>query len=155
MSLGSKTTSFKSILLAIFVSLFISCNSDGQTRRLKFSTGSESTPEILVEVASTASSREIGLMYRKSMDEKRGMLFIFEDERPRSFWMKNTHIPLDMIFVDANHVVVKVIHNTEPYTTSPYLSEKPAKFVVEVNAGKAKEWGIIEGSLLVLIDSSF
>lgn len=82
------------------------------------------------------------------------MLFIFEDERPRNFWMKNTLIPLDIIFIDSNHQVVKVIENTEPYSTSPRLSEKPAKYVVEVNAGKAREWGIKEGSKLVMIDSS-
>lgn len=145
---------FRDILLLVIVTLSLSCTSDGQTRRLKFESEGKGTPKILVEVASTPSSREIGLMYRKSMEENRGMLFIFEDERPRNFWMKNTLIPLDIIFIDSNHQVVKVIENTEPYSTSPRLSEKPAKYVVEVNAGKAREWGIKEGSKLVMIDSS-
>ena len=142
-------------LLLIFIAIcFFSCSSDGQTRRVKFNSNGVKSPELSVEVASTVSSREIGLMYRKSMDAQSGMLFIFEDERPRNFWMKNTYLPLDMIFIGSDLLVVKVIHNAEPLTTSPRSSEKPAKYVVELNAGKAAEWGISEGSKLIMIDSS-
>ena len=81
-------------------------------------------------------------MFRKSLPQNQGMLFIFEDEQPRAFWMKNTLIPLDMIFIDANWRIVKLIKNAEPCKEDPcptYDSERPAKYVLEVNAGQIKE----------------
>ena len=88
-----------------------------------------------IELAETEPRRELGLMYRDKMAENQGMLFIFDDEAIRSFWMKNTVLPLDMIFVNAHDEIVTIHRNTTPYSEQSYESTKPAKYVVEVNAG--------------------
>lgn len=90
----------------------------------------------------------MGLMYRKQMDSNHGMLFVFPDEDLRSFWMRNTYLPLDIIFISATRKVVSVSENATPLTDTARPSEGPAKYVVEVNAGLAKTWGITKGSTL-------
>ena len=100
---------------------------------------------IEIEIANDNESIERGLMYRRSMDENKGMLFIFPDERPRSFWMKNTYIPLDIIFVNSQMEIVSIKeHNTQLGEWS-IPSEKPAMYVVEVNAGFCGRHGIKTG----------
>lgn len=88
-----------------------------------------------VEVAQEDSKRQLGLMYRDRIGENQGILFVFEDDEPRSFWMKNTVLPLDMIFVNGRNEIVTIHKNTTPYSEQSYASTKPAKYVVEVNAG--------------------
>lgn len=95
-----------------------------------------------VEVANDELARERGLMYRKSMPADRGMLFIFPEALPRSFWMKNTYLPLDMIFINGAHQVVGVVHHAEPLTMTPRSVPTPAQYVLEVNAGFAKRFGV-------------
>lgn len=73
------------------------------------------------------------------------MLFVYPDEAPRSFWMKNTYIPLDMIFMGADGRIVKIIESATPRTTTPRPSEKPARFVLELNGGRAGEAGLRTG----------
>jgi uncharacterized membrane protein (UPF0127 family) len=79
------------------------------------------------------------------MPESAGMLFIFPQEEVRSFWMKNTYIPLDIIFVDASREIVTIQSNTQPLSTEPVPSYKPAKYVIEVNAGFTSKHNIKEG----------
>jgi uncharacterized membrane protein (UPF0127 family) len=101
-----------------------------------------------VEIADTSAERTKGLMYRKSLAEYNGMFFIFETEQPLNFWMKNTLIPLDMIFLDANYGVVKVQKNVQPCKIDPcavFLSGKPAKYVLEVNSGTSDRMGLKAG----------
>jgi uncharacterized membrane protein (UPF0127 family) len=74
-------------------------------------------------------------MYRDKLAENQGMLFIFEDDAPRAFWMKNTVLSLDMIFVNSRNEIVTIHKNTTPYSEQSYESTKPAKYVIEVNAG--------------------
>jgi len=100
--------------------------------------------KIDIEIANTEAKREQGLMYRTHMAENHGMLFIFDKDQSLSFWMKNTVIPLDMIFINSKFVIVKIHKNTIPYDESQYSSGKPAKYVVEVNAGFADKYGIKE-----------
>ncbi|MFA3783746.1 DUF192 domain-containing protein [Melioribacteraceae bacterium 4301-Me] len=102
--------------------------------------------KIDIEIADTDEKRELGLMYRDKMEENRGMLFIFPQETYQSFWMKNTIIPLDMIFINANKEIIKIQKNTIPYSEQSYSSEKPAKYVIEVNAGYCDRHGIKEGN---------
>lgn len=99
-----------------------------------------------VELAVTPRQRQIGLMFRKSMPENHGMLFIFDEERPQSFWMKNTYIPLDMIFIDSSGTVVHVHKGARPLDQTVIHSQKPAMAVLEVNAGAAERMGIVTGS---------
>ncbi|MBN1962104.1 MAG: DUF192 domain-containing protein [Deltaproteobacteria bacterium] len=101
---------------------------------------------VLVEVAISQKDHQRGLMYRQSLETNHGMLFIFKDEAIRSFWMKNTYIPLDMIFINSQLQVVGVIHNAKPLSLSSRSVDTPAKYVVEVNAGYAKHFGITRGT---------
>jgi uncharacterized membrane protein (UPF0127 family) len=79
------------------------------------------------------------------MKDDQGMLFIFPYETEQSFWMKNTVLSLDIIFVNANFEIVKIHHNTTPFSEQSYSSEKPAQYVVEVNAGYSNKLGLTEG----------
>lgn len=104
--------------------------------------------KIEVEVADDEVERMRGLMYRDSMAEKQGMLFLFEREEPMSFWMKNTHIPLDIIYVDAEKRIVHIATHTKPYSEEQIPSPAPAQFVVEVNAGFTQSHSIQVGDLI-------
>ena len=88
-----------------------------------------------IEIADDEASRMQGLMYRDSMAENQGMLFVFPDEAERSFWMENTILPLDIIYIDARNRIVTIQKNTVPYSRDSIPSNGPAKYVVEVNAG--------------------
>ncbi|MGB3017511.1 MAG: DUF192 domain-containing protein [Ignavibacteria bacterium] len=104
--------------------------------------------KIEVEVADNDREREIGLMYRKSMDDNKGMFFIFNKEEPQSFWMKNTIMPLDIMYVNLANEIVKIHKNTVPFSESSIPSGKPATYVVEVAAGFTDRHGIAEGDLI-------
>ncbi len=93
--------------------------------------------DFLVEIADTAEERQLGLMRRTSMPANQGMIFEWEDEGVRTFWMKNTLIPLDMIWLDANKTIVD-IKAAEPCTTEDcptYQGQGVAKYVLELNQG--------------------
>jgi len=105
-----------------------------------------------VEIAETSEERSKGLMFRESMREDHGMLFIFDEVAPRSFWMKNTLISLDMIFLDDTLVVVDIKQNVPPCEADPcpaYSSSLPAMYVLELNAGIAEKEGIVLGSRML------
>ncbi len=93
-----------------------------------------------IEIAETEYETQTGLMYRASMDANQGMLFIFPEERMHSFYMKNTEIPLDLIFIKADSTVASFQENAEPYNESGLSSQIPVKYVLEVNAGLAEKW---------------
>lgn len=103
-----------------------------------------------IEIADDDYQRETGLMYRKSMQDDRGMLFIFEDEQPRGFYMKNTDIPLDLIFLNAQNKIVSIAKNAQPRNLETIPSEAPAQYVLEVNAGLADQWNLQPGDSLIL-----
>jgi uncharacterized membrane protein (UPF0127 family) len=109
------------------------------------------TTKIPVEVAQTSEQRGQGLMHRESLEG--GMVFVFEDETQRSFWMKNTLIPLDMMFVGSDMTIREIKRDIQPCEADPcesYPSQYPAKYVVEVNAGFSDENGIKEGQKIEL-----
>jgi uncharacterized membrane protein (UPF0127 family) len=95
-----------------------------------------------VEVASSDAQRQMGLMFRESMGEDEGMLFLFPTERHNSFWMHNTLIPLDMFFVDADWNVVGIVEQATPQTDDPRNVPLMSQYVLEVNGGFAKRHGI-------------
>ncbi|MFH0760690.1 MAG: DUF192 domain-containing protein [Bacteroidota bacterium] len=105
--------------------------------------------KIDIEIADDDLQREKGLMYRKQMDMLTGMLFIFEDEDYRSFWMKNTYLPLDIIYLDAGKRIVRIHENTPPQSLRSIPSDHPAKYVVEVIAGFTALYGIKVGDMMV------
>jgi uncharacterized protein len=98
-----------------------------------------------VEMATTEQEKETGLMYRKELPDGKGMLFDFSPEQQVSMWMKNTYIPLDMIFIRADGRILRIAENTEPLSTKIISSGGPAKGVLEVIAGTAKKYGIEPG----------
>jgi uncharacterized membrane protein (UPF0127 family) len=104
--------------------------------------------KIDIEVAENDDERMQGLMYRKSMDDNKGMLFIFQREEPQSFWMKNTIMSLDIIYVNSKKEIVKIFKNTVPFSEKSLPSEKPATYVVEVAAGYTDRYGIKDGDLI-------
>lgn len=101
-----------------------------------------------VEVVDRPDTRAKGLMYRESMDHDKGMLFVFENEGVYDFWMKNTLIPLDMIWIGSNMTVSYVKNDAQPCKADPCPHIKPegrAKYVLEVNSGRAKQLNIMPG----------
>lgn len=101
-----------------------------------------------VELASDNASRSKGLMHRQEMAPKTGMLFRFDQSRVVSMWMKNTFIPLDMIFADQAGVVTHIHRGAVPHSEAIISSRVPARFVLEVNAGEADRYGIAVGNRL-------
>jgi uncharacterized membrane protein (UPF0127 family) len=108
------------------------------------------TVRVAVELALTREQLGRGLMWRDDLASDAGMLFVFGDDVARSFWMKNTPLPLDIIFIDAEGKVVNVAENTTPFSTAPIRSAGPARYVLEVNAGFARRNGIVAGSKVTL-----
>ena len=105
----------------------------------------EKVKDIEIEIADNGPERQQGLMYRRSMDEAKGMLFIFQTEELQGFWMKNTYIPLDIMFVNKDKEIVKIHKNTTPFSETDLPSGKPAIYVVETVGGFADKYGLKEG----------
>lgn len=98
-----------------------------------------------VELADTPEERNLGLMYRKSMAENQGMLFLFPEEEFRSFYMKNTEIPLDIIYLDKDKKIVSIAKNAKPFDETSLPSEAPAMYVLEINGGLSDKWQLEKG----------
>ncbi|HEY6703554.1 MAG TPA: DUF192 domain-containing protein [Xanthobacteraceae bacterium] len=98
-----------------------------------------------VELASTPEEQAKGLMFRRELPEGQGMLFDFHREQPTSFWMKNTYIPLDMIFIRGDGRILRIAENTVPLSEALVSSGGPVRAVLEVNAGTARKLGIAPG----------
>src|SRR5690606_32621712 len=98
-----------------------------------------------IELAESPEEIEYGMMYRKSMDENTGMLFMMGEERQQSFWMKNTYVPLDIIFINRDNVIVSIQKDAAPLTENSYPSEAPASMVLEVHGGFSDEYNIRKG----------
>ena len=118
-----------------------------------YSENNEQLVRIDIEIADNEYERQLGLMKRKSMEDKQGMLFIFPDESMRSFWMLNTFISLDMIFVNANKEIVTIHKNTRTVSDQSYPSSAPAVYVVEVIAGFTDKYSISEGDKISWMDT--
>ncbi len=106
--------------------------------------------EIRAAVADDNRSRSEGLMNVTNLPEDAGMLFIFDDEAQRNFYMANTPISLDIIFVNSEYEIVRIHRNTTPYSSQTIPSEAPAKYVVETNAGYTLRHDISEGDFIRL-----
>ena len=112
------------------------------------STG-EFLSKIDVEIADDEESRSTGLMYRAKMGEDQGMFFIFPYESYQSFWMRNTVLPLDIIFVNSRLEIVNIRKNAKPFDESSYSSEGVAQYVVEVNGGYTDRHNINSGDKII------
>ena len=117
---------------------------EGELVILKKTTGSTKI-NLDIEIADNDYEIQTGLMYRTSMKSNQGMLFIFDDIRERFFYMKNTKIPLDLIYINENKHIVSFQKNAKPYDESSLPSELPAKYVLEINAGLVDSWRLNVG----------
>ena len=122
----------------------VACAKSGPSVELKGHTFS-------IEIAADDASRAHGLMERTQMGADHGMLFVFDDDAMRAFWMKNTKIPLDMLFFDSTRHLITVQHDVPPCTADPcpaYSSGAPARYVLELNAGEAARLGLTPGDVI-------
>ncbi len=104
--------------------------------------------EYTLEIANTEPSRQRGLMERDSMPPDHGMIFVFAEEQPLSFWMKHTRFPLEILYLDAGGQIVS-IHQMKPYDTRTNTrSARPAKYAIELNVGQVKKAGVEAGDVL-------
>jgi len=104
-----------------------------------------------VEVAATNAKRELGLMFRRHLGEEAGMIFLFKQSQHLTFWMKNTLIPLDMIFADSDGRIVGIVENAAPLSESIDAVDGDSRYVLEVNGGFCKRHGVIAGDRLRFI----
>jgi hypothetical protein len=119
----------------------ISFNKEGEL--LFFTAGTDTAKvQLDIEIADNDYETQTGLMYRDAMTEHQGMLFVFPEEAMHSFYMKNTKIPLDILFIGSNQKIASITANAEPYNESGISSRLPVKYVLEINAGLVARWGL-------------
>ena len=158
----SKIQNPKLLFLAGFL-MTAACGAAPQSSSKPAATPAPSGPRVLLpsgavyrlELARTPEEQAQGLMFRESLPEKTGMLFLFGDKSAHRFWMKNTMIPLDMVWMDADGKVLFVSADTPPCTADPcpsYGPESPAAMVLEIAGGKAVKEKIVVGSVLQFLD---
>lgn len=145
------------LVLMLFLFGFMSCKADKKTvkqTQISFTKEGELTIfraldstriEMDIEIADTDFDVQTGLMYRDSMKDTQGMLFVFNDETERNFYMKNTKIPLDLIYINANKKIVSFQKNAKPFDESSLPSNGIAKYVLEINADLVNKWMISVG----------
>ena len=102
-----------------------------------------------VEVATTNQERALGLMFRRELAENAGMLFLYDRPQPAAMWMKNTILPLDMIFIAAGGTVHRIVSHTEPFSMQAISSEGDVVAVLELNAGQAAKIGLKRGDKIL------
>ncbi|MFB9055001.1 DUF192 domain-containing protein [Formosa undariae] len=122
----------------------ISFHKEGELQLYKAKTDSI-IKTLNIEIADTEYDRETGLMYRSSMEDTNAMLFVFPNEEPRGFYMKNTQFALDIIYIGENKTIVTIAKNAKPMDETTVLSHKPAMYVLEINSGLADAWQLKEG----------
>jgi len=103
-----------------------------------------------VEIAATPEARERGFQNRTYLEPHQGMVFLFPRDQYVSFWMRDTLIPLDIIFVDATGRVLRVVHSAAPRSDQNYTSLSPVRFVLELAGGTARRTGIVPGAMIEL-----
>ena len=148
--------SFKYVLIILVIIVIVGCEADPPIKQsvveipfrtdgtLSFLHADQTLAvKIALEIAADDSSRARGLMQRGSLPDKSGMLFIFDTNEPRSFWMANTPLSLDIIYVNEALEIVKIAKYTKPFSPDHVESGAPAKYVIEVSAGFCDTYGIL------------
>jgi uncharacterized membrane protein (UPF0127 family) len=146
--------------LAVALAVALACRSSSSSRpdgraprpRVAIESPSGRASAVDVELARTPAEVERGLMFRRELAPDAGMIFVFPDESEHVFWMKNTLIPLDMIFIAEGGAVVGIVESAEPMTTMPRTVRIPSRFVLEVNGGWSAAHGVKPGDLARLED---
>ena len=141
-----KLRTYKAFLAIVLLacSATSACAKDAASARVVVHAKGGDVP-VTVEVADTPDRRSLGLMYRKELAPEAGMLFIFDASQRLTFWMKNTVLPLDMIFIGDDHRIAGIVKNTVPFTTTPRGVDAPSRYVLEVNGGFSDRHGVHDG----------
>jgi uncharacterized membrane protein (UPF0127 family) len=143
-------------LMSLVITGIISCKNNTNdkvlTKEIKFSqegtlsiyrsTNDSLIATLDIEISEGEYETATGLMYRKSMQDNQGMFFIFDQEAPLSFYMKNTQFPIDIIYLDKALNIGEIYRDAKPFDPTPLPSRRPAKFVLEVNAGRVAQWNL-------------
>jgi len=143
------------LALLVFMSLFLSMycsyaeSPKGIVVLFKDKTGKELC-KFKAELAVTPEEQSLGLMFRKDLDPDSGMLFVNNSEHMRFFWMKNTYIPLDILFISGNNEVKHIHFGAKPLDETAISSQYPVQYVFEINAGEAKKCKISQGSRMIV-----
>jgi uncharacterized membrane protein (UPF0127 family) len=133
--------------LALAVSLVAApgCRASGASDSVSVVPSAGQPVTVAVEIAATPQARELGLMYRDSLGPTSGMLFVFPAKAPQAFWMRNTRIPLDIMFIADDGRIVRIHRRTTPFSETGLPSGEPVRFVLEVEGGFSDEHGVQEG----------
>ena len=139
------------LILSLFLCLIFNIGQarEADTEELVITNSEGQSISYTIEVARTSTQMTRGLMFRDNMPEDRGMLFIYQPERVASMWMKNTILSLDMLFIDANGVIVTIAENTTPYSLDAISSSQPVRAVLELNAGQVSQHGFKTGDIVI------
>jgi uncharacterized membrane protein (UPF0127 family) len=129
-------------------------NSAPTAPRVSLSPPGHDTVTVAVEVVSSAEDRQRGLMYRKHLDPDAGMLFLFEQPQQLTFWMHNTLVPLDMIFITSDWKVLGIVENATPLTDAARSVPGLSQYVLEVNAGFGRRHGFGPGTAVRYVPAS-
>jgi uncharacterized membrane protein (UPF0127 family) len=133
------------VVALLFLVSAAACSDSAAADKLEIVTKSGQHRVFTVEVVSSGEERERGLMYRQSLAPDAGMLFDFQRDEPVAMWMKNTFIPLDMLFITADGTVVRVATDTVPQSLETIPSGQPVRAVLEIKGGEAARQGIAAG----------
>lgn len=132
-------------LRAMFMLVLLVLMSCRPAPRVFISTQQGREVQVSVEIADSPAKRELGLQYRRDLKEDEGMLFLFSAPSVQTFWMKNTPLSLDLIFIGSHQRIVGIIHEATPFSTSTLAVSAPSQYVLEVRGGLARRWGIGAG----------
>ena len=133
------------VLATILFALMSVTSSCGAEPKVVISTREGRETVFQIEIADTPAKRELGLQYRKELAADRGMIFLFPAPSVQSFWMKNTPLPLDMIFIGSDRKIVGIVEQTVPFSLDSRSVGTPSQFVLEINGGLSKRLGIGAG----------
>lgn len=140
----------KILILSLFSLLILGCSIPGQYVEI---VTNENLYRLNVEIAETDEEKRQGLMFRESLDEDEGMLFIYDSEQELSFWMKNMLMPLDMLFINSDLEIIYIAENVPPCENSDcqsYSSPESCQYVLEINAGVSDKLNIKAGDRVVI-----
>ncbi len=150
-SIMHRITAVSIAFLASVIFIISSAMVSGQTYRPEVVFHGHDGAVVSVAIADTAYKKAVGLMDRKFLPADQGMLFVFYGDQPREFWMKDTYIPLDQVYIDNDGMIVDINKDATPLDTSMYTS-RPCRYVVEVNGGYCDRHGIDIGDKVSIID---